>query len=1109
MRVAGSTRAALRQVLLSRDLADQTDAVLDRAVRLARQEVGRRRPTNLEEERSAFSAALSGLGGLTQPYEIDWEVEDFSSLMWELWSSATQGTQSATRLPCLSEDEEAWQESCAELLEALRASQTWPLAKWHLRAVGICWLLAVLCIAAIQYGTWTGRQRLGLVCGIGMFPLFGELLRRYTFDTTDLQFTQPSRRTEDVAGDPSAGVIMPEHGTSNVGADGTAPTELMQSLSALAQVPVPSARLPAASTVRWRPALGQAVIVTDTPPYQDFKDELGAVVSVHDSGLVDIALCSGAMLYQVLGTSLKVAQLRGDEPECEQLARLSSKALESAPGKGASLSEIDHKHATYAPLSMAAIEATQSQARVVKNLLVKWSARAALIPSWSRSFWKEVGEQGKFEYRVEALLKSFGYLGNGSGTPPRVAELKEKLAELESSGALAHSTALFDNGLLDAHDTEIDEEDAGGWEASLPPDMKRAGPEIYASFRASGARSAREWLNQMIPLDRRGDALYLDLFNQASLVDFAVKDAKGSQAQALSLIARSDTAEVALRRLASYVHEKRTGDRDAAVSMLAIKPTNLSHDIAPAWLVSEAALFAQSEHKRRERAKAQRGDAKGTSGQAKGSSKGDGRGRGDKRPKGGEAPRVTPPATCSTQTAFSSADGEVFPLPLLPPPVIPASTSARSRNRYTKKLRLWKYAVGLIHFLNFMHVGTNRHTKKLYGAALVDEPNQAQKALAKMVSGPAGRSLRQAQPAVAALVKSAKVDAMGYATVSKTHAQVPMDASRIVEPSDEQVVDMLQALPQDERQFYAREENVVELLGKSTVIQQELEQQYAFVGGSLDEYLKYFHRQDIPTNMWEWKCFRDVKAVAGFSVVPKKDGRSQRKRQAFTRVAVPAWMIPYLAAPPITAGSVWGLLPDSLKATISEFDLVSPCYNRLPMGCSHSVHILMMINLQVIGRSLRANASMGTGQDDIPHVEEPSTAVETSGCEYSFYGCSDDEWWSRFQVGVRPRFDSGYSVQEWWDAIRAARSSSDRTIVVMNFFGGERTDGDVQEYVEKLAAEANLKVLMITVDLGCDSRWDVAQPETFHDIMRMLEGYIDRRGSAMLDGVSSQTSPRR
>ena len=71
-----------------------------------------------------------------------------------------------------------------------------------------------------------------------------------------------------------------------------------------------------------------------------------------------------------------------------------------------------------------------------------------------------------------------------------MAELKKKLAELKSRGALAHSTALFDGGLLDADATEIDEDDAGGWEASLPPDMKRGGPEIYASFRASGARSA-------------------------------------------------------------------------------------------------------------------------------------------------------------------------------------------------------------------------------------------------------------------------------------------------------------------------------------------------------------------------------------------------------------------------------------------------------------------------------------------------------------------------------------------------------------------------------------------------------------------------------------------
>ena len=38
----------------------------------------------------------------------------------------------------------------------------------------------------------------------------------------------------------------------------------------------------------------------------------------------------------------------------------------------------------------------------------------------------------------------------------------------------------------------------------------------------------------------------------------------------------------------------------------------------------------------------------------------------------------------------------------------------------------------------------------------------------------------------------------------------------------------------------------------------------------MDEYVGYFHRQDVPASMWEWRLFRDVKAVAGFSVVPKK-----------------------------------------------------------------------------------------------------------------------------------------------------------------------------------------------------------------------------------------------
>ena len=88
----------------------------------------------------------------------------------------------------------------------------------------------------------------------------------------------------------------------------------------------------------------------------------------------------------------------------------------------------------------------------------------------------------------------------------------------------------------------------------------------------------------MFAVEQRTSAAHVDLFNLASLVDFKVKE--GGQSQ-------------------TRVHEKRMGDRDAAQSMLAIKPSSFATDVAPTWLVSEAATYSQSEHKRRERARAQ------------------------------------------------------------------------------------------------------------------------------------------------------------------------------------------------------------------------------------------------------------------------------------------------------------------------------------------------------------------------------------------------------------------------------------------------------------------------------------------------------------------------
>lgn len=99
---------------------------------------------------------------------------------------------------------------------------------------------------------------------------------------------------------------------------------------------------------------------------------------------------------------------------------------------------------------------------------------------------------------------------------------------------------------------------------------------------------------------------------------------------------------------------------------------------------------------------------------------------------------------------------------------------------------------------------------------------------------------------------------------------------------------------------------------------------------------------------------------------------------AFTRVKVPGWMVPYLATPPVVAEAVWDLLPSDLRESIAPTTMVSPCYNRLPMGCSHSVHILMSINMQSIGMTLRSSLKLGS-----PNVRGEGTLEEAQSSQSS------------------------------------------------------------------------------------------------------------------------------
>ena len=75
---------------------------------------------------------------------------------------------------------------------------------------------------------------------------------------------------------------------------------------------------------------------------------------------------------------------------------------------------------------------------------------------------------------------------------------------------------------------------------------------------------------------------------------------------------------------------------------------------------------------------------------------------------------------------------------------------------------------------------------------------------------------------------------------------------------------------------------------------------------------------------------------------------------AFTYVAVPEWMTAWQAGPPVLASHVWDLLDPGLKNNIEmpSKQYVAPKYQRLAMGGSHSVYILMRINIHHTGKAL-------------------------------------------------------------------------------------------------------------------------------------------------------------
>ena len=278
----------------------------------------------------------------------------------------------------------------------------------------------------------------------------------------------------------------------------------------------------------------------------------------------------------------------------------------------------------------AAAEA-QSQATQLSALLAMAEREKAVNPyGWASAFWQRVAAletQSPLSPDLLRLLQSQGYVGGATISPPR-DDLRAQLEQIRIAGVPAHGTgasAFMDAGPLPAASNP------DRWSSQLAPDLKRAAPEIYRSFRSAGSSSVRDWLNSQYGQNNRSSPQWVELWNIATNADFELRGL--DERQTLERLASSDALEIGLRRIAAWVYEQRTHDKAGAAHMLAVTAPGTFSDVAPTWMIEEATAHSKMEHQRAERvhkAAPARGSGTFESSYPRGGSKGGGRTSGGK-----------------------------------------------------------------------------------------------------------------------------------------------------------------------------------------------------------------------------------------------------------------------------------------------------------------------------------------------------------------------------------------------------------------------------------------------------------------------------------------------
>lgn len=290
----------------------------------------------------------------------------------------------------------------------------------------------------------------------------------------------------------------------------------------------------------------------------------------------------------------------------------------------------------YAPFAIGGSAGkAQQQAGRIKDALNKAYGMQAMVSSWASLYWQAIkNEQDIYglDPSIVRILQGHGYFGPGTVGPPRYEELKKQLQEFETLGGPQHDSA--GSLLKPMTEEEVHDPEQLSWHLRLPPDLQRAAPELYRNIRAEGVNSVRQWVNEQHPsLEQKNSTQYQDLFMAATIIDYELAECKSEQALTHKL-ATSDSLEIHLRKLGSFIYYRRTKDKTGAQRMLGVRAPGTGADIAPKWMIDDANVHSKAEYQRVERGHKMNRFESGGSGARDG---GGGKGRGQKGGRGGKA----------------------------------------------------------------------------------------------------------------------------------------------------------------------------------------------------------------------------------------------------------------------------------------------------------------------------------------------------------------------------------------------------------------------------------------------------------------------------------------